>query len=121
RFSRQEVNRIVAPSAGSGPVRFDPMARTLEPEIAQRRMIVGAAAERPVILPLALRDRQIVDAGDAQAHQAVLVEFPILVAVAAEPIAAVVMPFIGKAHGDAVLAERPDFLDQAVVELALPL
>src|SRR6266576_3168181 len=49
-----------------------------------------------------------------------LVEFPVLVAIAAEPIAAVVMPFIGKAHGDAVLAESPDFFDQAVIELALP-
>src|SRR5215813_5546454 len=84
-------------------------------------MIVGAAAERPVVLALALLDREVVDAGDAQAHQAVLVEFPVLVAVAAEPVAAVVMPFVGEAHGDAVFAERPDFLDQAVVELALPL
>jgi hypothetical protein len=56
-------------------------------------MIVGAAAERPVELAFALLDREIVDAGDAQAHQAVFVEFPILVAVAAEPVAAVVMPF----------------------------
>ena len=62
----------------------------------------------------------VVDAGDAQPHQPVLVEFPVLVAVAAEPVAAVVVPFIGEAHGDAVVAERPDFLDQAVVELAAP-
>jgi hypothetical protein len=50
----------------------------------------------------------------------VLVEFPVLVAVAAKPIAAVIMPFIGEAYRDAVLAEGPDFLDQAVVELAVP-
>ena len=90
------------------------------PSVAQRRMVVGAAAERPVVFALALLDRKIVDAGDAQAHQAVLVEFPVLVAVAAEPVAAVVVPLIGEAHGDAVVAERPDFLDQAVVELAVP-
>src|SRR4029077_16956982 len=83
-------------------------------------MIVGTPPERPVIFARALLDWQIVDAGDAPAHQAVLVEFPVLVAVAAEPGAAVVVPFIGEAHGDAVLAEGPDFLDQAVVELALP-
>ena len=73
-----------------------------------------------MVFAAALRDRKIVDAGDAQAHQAMLVELPILVAVAAKPAAAVVVPLIGKAHRDAVLAEGPDFLDQAVVELALP-
>ena len=83
-------------------------------------MIVGTAAERPVIFALALRDRQIVDAGDAPPHQPVLVELPVLVAVAAEPVAAVVVPLIGEAHGDAVVAERPELLDQAVVELAVP-
>src|SRR3984893_10672558 len=83
-------------------------------------MIVGAAAERPVELAFAFLDREIVDAGDAKAHQAVFVEFPILVAIAAEPVAAVVMPFIGKAHGDAVAVESPDFLDQPVVAFARP-
>jgi len=59
-----------------------------------------------VILAFALLDRKIVDAGDAQAHQAAFVEFPILVAIAAEPMAAVVVPFIGKAHGDAIFGGR---------------
>src|SRR6266481_8507586 len=31
------------------------------------------------------------------------------------------MPFIGKADGDAIVAERPQFLDQTVIELARPL
>src|SRR5690348_13330927 len=83
-------------------------------------MIVGPAAQRPVVFALALPDRQVVDAGDAQAHQPLGVEFPVLVAVAAEPVAAVVVPFIGEADGDAVLAEGPDFLDQPVVELTRP-
>ena len=39
---------------------------------------------------------------------------------AAIPVAAVVMPFVGEAHGDAVVGECPDFLDQPVVELARP-
>jgi len=67
-------------------------------------VIIRTATKRPVIAALALRDRKIVDAGNAQAHQAVLVELPILVAVAAEPVAAVVVPLIGKAYGDAVLS-----------------
>src|ERR1700730_12269906 len=92
----------------------------LEAEIAQGRVIVGAAAERPVVFALALFDRQIVDAGDAQTHQAMFVEFPVLDAIAAEPVAAVVVPLIGKAYGDAVLSIGPDLLDQAVIEFALP-
>ena len=73
-----------------------------------------------MIFPLAFLDRKVVDAGNAPAHEAVLVKFPILVAVTAKPVAAVVMAFVGEAHGDTVVAECPDFLDQAVVELAAP-
>jgi hypothetical protein len=51
-------------------------------------MIIRAAAERPVELALGCTDRQIIDAGNAAAHQAVLVEFPILIAIAAEPVSA---------------------------------
>src|SRR3954454_23694540 len=91
-----------------------------EAEVAQRRMPVRAAAERPAVLALALPDRQVVDAGEAQPHQAVLVELPVLVAVAAEPVAAVVMPLVGEAHCDAVVVKRPDLLDQPVVELLGP-
>ena len=50
------------------------------------------------------RDRNVVDAGLAAAHQAFLVEFPVFVAVAAKPVAAIVMPFVGEAHGNAILA-----------------
>src|SRR5262245_48538375 len=84
-------------------------------------MIVGAATERPVILALTFLDRQIVDACDPQLHQSVLVELPVLVSVAAEPVPAVVVPFIGKSHCNAVFAKGPDFFDQTIVELAIPL
>src|SRR3954467_13427956 len=84
-------------------------------------MIVGAAPERPVILALAFLDRQVVDAGDAPAHQAAFVELPILVAIAAKPVAGIVVPFICKAHGYPVVAKRPDVLDQAVLQLTNPL
>src|SRR5215467_5595668 len=93
----------------------------LQPEFAQRGMAVRASPERPVVLALALPDRQVVDARDAHAHQAVLVELPVLVAVAAVPVAAVVVPFVREAYGETILAERPDLLDQPVVELAVPL
>src|SRR5258705_13642745 len=73
------------------------------------------------MIPLALPDGQIVYAGDPDAHQTVLVELPIFIAVAAEPVAAIVAPFVGEAHGDTVLPKCPELLDQPVVELATPL
>src|SRR5216683_892950 len=92
-----------------------------EAEITQRRVISRAAAQRPVILPVAVLDRRIVDAGDAHAHEAVFVELPVLVAIAAIPVATVVVPLVGEAHGDPVLPEGPEFLDQTVIELTVPL
>src|SRR5262249_272064 len=74
-----------------------------------------------MIFPLALLDREVIYAGNAPAHKALLIEFPVLIAVAAKPAAAIIMPFVGKTHRDAVLAEGPDFLDQAVVKLTEPL
>src|SRR5215471_10740979 len=84
-------------------------------------MIVRTAAERPMVFAVAFLDGKVIDAGNAKTHQAVLVEFPVFVAVAAIPMPAIVMPFIGEAHGDAVFAKGPDFLDEAVVEFAIPL
>src|SRR5437867_8190870 len=90
-------------------------------QLAQTRMVVGPSPQRPEELALAFLDRQVVDAGVAVRHQAGVVEQPVLVAVAAVPVAAVVVPLVGEAHGDAVALEGPQFLDQAVVELARPL
>jgi hypothetical protein len=84
-------------------------------------MVIGSPAERPGIFSFALLDRNIIDARDAKAHQAMLVEFPVLVAIAAKPVSAVIVPFIGKADGNAIPIEGPEFLDQPVVELAVPL
>src|ERR1044072_5987321 len=83
-------------------------------------MTVGPPAERPVIFAVLGPDRQIVDAGDAKPHQPMFVEFPVLVAITSKPAAAVVVPFIGEAHRDAVIVEGPDLLDQAIVEFAIP-
>src|SRR5580692_581174 len=84
-------------------------------------MVVRAAPQGPVIFALAIRNRQIVDAGDTQPHEAVLVELPVLIAVAAKPVAAVVVPFIGETHRDPVLTKSPNFLDEPVIEFARPL
>ncbi len=57
----------------------------------------------------------------AHIHQAVLVEFPVLVPVGAIPLAGIVVPFIGEAHGDTVPREGPDLLDEAIFEFLVPL
>src|ERR1700722_6183135 len=84
-------------------------------------MVIGASTEGPAIFALALFDRQIVDAGDPPSHQALFVELPILVAIAAKPVAGIVVPFVGKAHGYPVVVKRPDLLDQPILQLASPL
>ena len=95
--------------------------RLLKSEIAQRWVIIRTATQRPMILSFTLFDWKVIDAGDAQVHRPVLIELPILVAIAAKPIATIVVPFIGEANRDSVLAKRPNLLDQAVVKLAIPL
>src|SRR5690348_10373266 len=83
-------------------------------------MIVWPSPKGPTVFPVGFTDRQIVDRSQPPLHFAGGVEFPVLVAVRAEPVTAVIMPFIGKAHGDPVVAKRPYFLDQAVIEFLGP-
>src|SRR5258707_15892228 len=82
----------------------------LQPEIAQGRLIVRATAERPMVFAVALLVWNVVDAGNTKPHPAMLIEFPVLVAITAEPMPAIVMPLLGEAYSLAVLADRPDFL-----------
>src|SRR5580700_1503402 len=49
------------------------------------------------------------------------VEFPILVPVGSEPISAIIVPFVRKANGDAILAKSPDLLNKPVIEFFRPL
>src|ERR1700677_1331806 len=97
-----------------------PQARALEPKLAQAGMTVRTTAERPVIKTVLFADRQIVDAREAQAHQAVPVELPVLIAVAAKPAPRIVAPFVGEANGDAVRMKGRRPLDQPLVLLAVP-
>jgi hypothetical protein len=83
-------------------------------------VIVRTPPKGPVIFALAVFDRQVVDAGDAPLHEAGVVELPILVTITTKPLAEIVVPFIGKAHGYPVVAKRPDLFDQPVVQLTLP-
>ena len=49
-------------------------------------------------------------------HQARFVEFPKFIAVGSISLAALIVPFVFEADGDAVLTETPDGFLQAVVE-----
>src|SRR5690242_19263754 len=73
-----------------------------------------------MILALVLANGQIVDAGDAPAHIAEFVKFPVLISVGAKPISRIVMPLIGKSHGDSVRLKRPKFFDEPIVEFFSP-
>ncbi len=84
-------------------------------------MIERARARRvPKKLPLVFPDPDIVDAGFAPAHQALLVELPVLVTVGTEPVSGIVMPFVLETHRDPVIGEGPQFLDQPVLMLLGP-
>ena len=74
----------------------------------------------PAELAFGFLDGQIFDAGVTGLHIAECIELPVLVAVGAKLLAAVVMKFILETHGDAVAAERPEFFLQAIVQLAIP-
>ena len=63
-------------------------------------------------------DRTFVDTGEAQFHQPIGIELPVLVAVGTEPLAAIIVEFVSKAHSDAVAGKGPEFLDHPVVEFA---
>src|SRR5689334_15710813 len=90
-------------------------------KVRQRRRRLPSRAQWPVEPPFVLADRQVVDARDAKAHQAVGVEFPVLVAVAARPCTLGILRLVGETHGDAVALESPKLLGEAVFALALPL
>src|SRR5688572_29693594 len=84
-------------------------------------MTIGTAAERPQELPLVRRNRHVIDARLAAAHESLIVELPLFVTVRAKPVAAVVVPFVREAHGDPVARKGPHFLDEAILQFALPL
>jgi hypothetical protein len=68
-----------------------------------------------MVSPIGFVDRQIVDGSEAPLHHARGIEFPVLVSVRAEPVAAVVMPLVSEPHGDTVVGEGPQFFDQTVI------
>src|ERR1700742_1693851 len=105
---RRSIKLIVPRDAG--------MSRSLQGNVHPSPSL-GAWPEDP---PLELRNRDVVDARLAAAHEPVLVKLPQLVAVAAPPLIIAVAALVLEAHRDPVLMEGPQALTQRVVELALP-
>jgi len=96
------------------------MQRTLQGQVRQARMIVRPAAERPVEFGICRLDWDIVDGGEATLHQSCRIIFPVLVAIRAKPVPAVVMPFIRVAHRDSIAVKCPQFLDEPIIQFLGP-
>src|SRR2546423_14915777 len=84
-------------------------------------MLIGTATKWPMILAVRFLDWQVINGGKAKSHQAIAIKLPVLVAIGAEPIPRIIMPFIGEPHGDAVCVVSPKLFDQPVVEFFGPL
>src|SRR5438309_9717162 len=85
-------------------------------------MIVRPPTLRPVKQAVALFDRQAVDARDPLLHQAIRGKFPIIVAIAAEPPAIGVMPFIGETNGDRIstwISDQVSFASNVISVLSI--
>ena len=84
-------------------------------------MIIGAAPWWPMILAFALLNWQVIYAGNASLHEPLLIKLPIFVAIGTVPLAGVVMPLVGKAHGYSIPMKRPKFFDEPVIQFFVPL
>src|SRR5690348_13996507 len=92
----------------------------LHSKFGQAGMVRRARSQRPQEAPFGSSDRHIIDAGFPPAHQSLRVEFPLFISVRSVPVAAVVVPFVLKAHRDAIVVESPKLLDQTVIEFTCP-
>src|SRR4029079_15625526 len=95
----------------SDSLRGESCLTSLQSEIAQSRVLIRTPAERPMIFSLRFFDWKIVNAGVPAQHQSVLIKFPVLVAVRAEPMSGIIVPFTGETHRDAIAVVGPQFFD----------
>ncbi len=91
----------------------------LETKVSQKRKLIRPAAQCPAELPFRFFDDQVINARSPR-HQALFVEFPILVPVGSKPVSVVVVPLICKSNSDPVTVPGPQFFDQTLVELLFP-
>src|SRR6266480_228759 len=84
-------------------------------------MVIWTATKWPMILALRLFNRQVINGCKPKLHQAIAIKLPVLVAIRAEPVSGVIVPFVSEPHGDAVFVVSPELFDQPVVEFFGPL
>ena len=110
--------------ASRQPRPLPELQRQLSPsqaKFAQTWVIVRPPTKIPTESAIRLGDWVLVDTRDTPLHQPVRRELPVFVAVGAKPMAAVVVRFVREANRDAIAAHGPQLLDEAVVELFVPL
>src|SRR5215471_8547073 len=83
-------------------------------------MVIRTAPQGPAVLALSFLDRQVIDAGQTSAHEPILGELPVFIAIGPEPVARVIMPLIREAHRNAGVMKGPELFDEAVVQLFGP-
>jgi hypothetical protein len=71
---------------GYRPPLREVMVAALQAKLSQSFVVVGTASERPVIKTVRFLDGQIVDAGIAVMHDALIVKLPVLIPVGTEPV-----------------------------------
>src|SRR5262245_41737994 len=74
----------------------------LEAQVTQSWVAVRTATERPVIFAICFQNGKIVDAGKPEGHEAVLIKFPVLIAIGAKPVTRIIVPLVSEAYRDAV-------------------
>ncbi len=83
-------------------------------------MIRRPAWAFPTKFAFAFGDRNVIDARLAPLHVAERIEFPLLVTVAAKPVAFRIVPFVCESHGDAIVRKGPNFFDEPILDFAGP-
>src|SRR5882724_8184330 len=93
----------------------------LEPQFTQSGMVIRTPPEQPVIFAIRFQDRKVVDRRKPVGHEAVVIKFPVLIPIRAIPVTRVIVPLVSEADSDPIPGERPEFLDESVVQLHGPL
>src|SRR5580704_3032452 len=96
------------------------MRYVLQTQIAQSRVVIRPAAQRPTEEPIFFPDREIIDAGVADFREPRVIEFPILIPIRSIPLAGSVVRLVGEADSDPAPGESPQLLDEAVIQLPSP-
>src|SRR5229473_2190750 len=89
-------------------------------EVTQSRVVIGTPALGPVEQTISLVNLHIVDACITVMHNAFNVKLPVFVSIRTKPLSRIIMELISKSNRDSIAIERPQFLDEPVVQFALP-